>query len=69
MDYEIKKEAAEIEALKHLFNDNDVDRRKYRETLKRKRLRKLLVEEQGLGSKDLEEGVDNSASGGVHTAQ
>lgn len=45
-DYQLKKDADELEAVRVLFNDDDDDSKMYRNALKRKRLRKLLEEEE-----------------------
>ncbi|KAI0566332.1 hypothetical protein FGB62_9g15 [Gracilaria domingensis] len=41
-DYELRKEADELQAVRVLFNDGDEDSKKYRSALKRKRLRKTF---------------------------
>lgn len=45
-EFELKKEADELEAARVLFNDDSEESRRYRQVLKRKRLRKLLQEEE-----------------------
>lgn len=45
-EYELKKEAVELDNVKILFSGDDEESKKYREALKKKRLRKLLREEE-----------------------
>lgn len=63
------KEAAKIEALKYLFNKNDADSQTYHETLKNKRLRKLLEEKEEFDSKDLDEGAVDDEDDSLQTTQ
>lgn len=45
-EYQLRKDANELEAVCVLFNEDDDDSKMYRNELKRKRLRKLLEEEK-----------------------
>lgn len=44
-DYDLKKEALELDKVKYILNGDEYDRNKYRAAMKKKRLLKLLKEE------------------------